>query len=117
MTSDEEDDDMNIIRDKKWQFKEPYYKHKNIILLDQNINELKDGLELNQDLMDFALFYEYSRWDISFRKLCYVLPCQFWRYLSEHQGKSGLENASKCYKKIGNDIMKRKRIARELENG
>ena len=110
MTSDEEDDDMQIIYDKKWKFEESGYKDRNITLLKQNIDELNNGSELNQDLIDFAVFYEYSKWDPSFRKSCYLLPCQFWRYLSESDGKLGLENASKCYKKIGNDIMKRKYI-------
>ena len=109
MTSDEEDDDINNIRDKKWKFNEPHYKCKNMLLPTKNIEELKDGLELNQDLMDFALFYEFSKWSKEFKELCYLLSSQFWRYLSA-QNADRLKNAQKCYKKIGNDIMKKKYI-------
>lgn len=63
-------------------------------------------------MIDFALFYTYSTWPVLFRRACYLLPCQFWGYLTKCNGKSELplKNAQKCYKTIGHDIMKRKYI-------
>lgn len=107
--SENEDDDIEVLRYKKWRFKAQFgHKLKTITMNHDAIEQLKEGGELNDDILEFGLYQTFNSWNAQFKQMCYLLPCQFWRYLSEYH--DGLNQSKKCYSKIGHDIMKRRYI-------
>eukprot|EP01084_Bolivina_argentea_P265285 449600_1 len=70
---------------KKWIFKAQYRQRQKVITIDPKaINKLKKGQELNDDIIEFGLYYSYNLWNDEFKKQCYLLPVSFWNYLNNY---------------------------------
>ncbi len=107
--SDNEDIDIYELKSKKWIFPAQHGQKKKVITMDMRaINDLKEGNEINDDIIDFGMYFNYNLWSKDLKKQCYMLPTQFWSYLKDK--KNGFIHAKKCYKSIGNDILNRKYI-------